>query len=234
MYSFRVLSIMLLLAASQTTRAQDEIQTEQHQKMGEIRQTLTARAAEVLATASDINNPGKLPPSSDVSFTDMEARWKKMAVQTKNHNFSTVINDKVLREMADSVGCDKIIGVMPTGFPQDIAHRQKLNGATLFARCGAESFAVFKASSISGTTGNRIIVSPESFNARMDGNAARQLFFKSDSGREKTVVSVLKDEYLFTMEYWSHDHSGKRPIASPVRTDSFSRAVSTKSLMKAE
>lgn len=217
------------LVLHQVAFAQNEdSKKQQEERFEQARQVMITRANEVVATASDREKPGRLSPAGNISLSEMEARWEKMLVQNKNQEFSTVIDEALLRDMATSVGCHKIIGILPTGFPQDSSHRQKLNGATLFAKCAGQDYAIFKVASTKGTSGSRHIVTPESFNSRIDGNPARQLFFKSENGLEKTVVAMNKDDYLYTMEYWSQDTLQKKSMSSKINFDNLGRVVTAK------
>lgn len=188
-------------------------------------QPANARAAaassliESAKQAADPENPALLPPHRNKTLQELEERWQKMQGQAKAKNLSTVVNQNILTTVATHAGCDDITGVMPAGVPFSKENKLLLNGATLFAKCGPNNYAVISTYAVDAQGGKSMIVPSSAFTSKIGNKVARKMYYKSTDGNEYTTLSVLENQRMISLEFWSKDDSRKKNIVNRLKEE---------------
>ena len=169
--------------------------------------SVAARMQAETSSAADPDAPAPLPVSSDISLAELERRWALGQAQAAEKNFSSALDPAALTALAQQMQCMDIVGVQAYGFPLDRAHPAVLSGAHLLARCPDRAYLTITAMSMAGKNGNRVTISPQSFNQTVDGKPARRLYYKAPNGRQKETLTIVDGSYVYALEYWSLDDS---------------------------
>ena len=169
--------------------------------------SVAARMQAETSSAADPDAPALLPVPSDISLAELERRWALGQAQAAEKYFSSALDPAVLTALAQQMECMDIVGVQAYGYPLDRAHPTVLSGAQLLARCPDRAYVTITAMSMAGKNGNRVTISPQSFNQTVDGKPARRLYYKAPSGRQKETLTIIDGSYVYALEYWSLDDS---------------------------
>ena len=169
--------------------------------------SVAARMQAETSSAADPDAPAPLPVSSDISLAELERRWALGQAQAAEKNFSSALDPAALTALAQQMECMDIVGVQAYGYPLEQTQPTVLSGAHLLARCPDRAYVTITAMSMAGKNGNRVTISPQSFNQTVDGRPARRLYYKAPNGRQKETLTIIDGSYVYALEYWSLDDS---------------------------
>ena len=169
--------------------------------------SVAARMQAETSSAADPDAPALLPVPSDISLAELERRWALGQAQAAEKHLSSALDPAALTVLAQQMECIDIVGVQAYGFPLDQAQPTVLSGAHLLARCPDRAYVTITAMSMAGKNGNRVTISPQSFNQTVDGKPARRLYYKAPNGRQKETLTIIDGSYVYALEYWSLDDS---------------------------
>lgn len=214
----RSLWVFSLFFASYTYAQGSDADKLEEQRNAKINVAKT-KSLQTLQSAANPNQPALLRSADALSFDDLMVRWKRLVVQAANEQYSTFANIDQLAEVSRGIGCEEIIGILPTGVAPDQTHRQRLNGATLFARCSGNDYVTMTSFSKVETEKMKFITIPEAFDSKIGSQPGRRLYFKSPAGIEKMSLSLVKDDAIISIEYWSKEKKSMRAMANNESTN---------------
>ena len=169
--------------------------------------SVAARMQAETSSAADPDAPALLPVPSDISLAELERRWALGQAQAAEKYFSSALDPAALTALAQQMECMDIVGVQAYGYPLEQTQPTVLSGAHLLARCPDRAYVTITAMSMAGKNGNRVTISPQSFNQTVDGKPARRLYYKAPNGRQKETLTIIDGSYVYALEYWSLDDS---------------------------
>ena len=64
-----------------------------------------------------------------------------------------------------------------------------------------------------------MIVPSSAFTSKIGNKVARKMYYKSTDGNEYTTLSVLENQRMISLEFWSKDDSRKKNIVNRLKEE---------------